>query len=63
MRCLKEIRQLLVKILRFFINQYRFQVYNGDKFNPEDLKYKCLGDEDERSFFKKKQYMQGAFEY
>lgn len=41
------------KILRFFVNQYRFQVYNGDKFNPEGLRYKCLGDEDERSFLKK----------
>lgn len=41
------------KILRFFVNQYRFQVYNGDEFNPEDLRYKCLGDEDERSFLKK----------
>ena len=54
---------MLVKILRFFLYQYRFQVYNGDKFNPEDLKYKCLGDEDERSFFFKKQYKEDAFEY
>lgn len=54
MRCLKVGQAIVSKIFEILHKpvKYRFKIYNGGKLNPEGLKYKCLGNDDERSFLK-----------